>query len=527
MSQPHDPAEQEADRVAEKIMRMPQSPRGPRTAPARGQEPVSVRRKPESTAPPAVDAGFAARLGPGSPLLQSARDFFEPRFGHDFRDVRVHTGAGAAAATRAVRAYAFTLGHDVAFAAGEYDPQSARGRGLLAHELAHVVQQRGAGMQLQRRLTVDPTPPADTQDPLSSMTVTAFQSLAFSEMNAIVHSLCDRFSVNSAGDVVTTPADACNDLDAVSGGAKPVGCCCLCALTAAGSGPWTIHVTGLGGPRTVPGATGGDFFLHPRTPASGFEFGAWDVTGARQIADPVVVAGHELCGHGALMERGIHPASVERVDTDVHDPTVRIENLIHAEQGLPGADRALAAGPHRGESFARITVRNYAFNGSSVPASEAHKVQLAKDFINANDTWVDIFGHSDLVGSPSAKLAVSQARADNMRTTLTSGTRPVSPTISKTFSGTGTAGTGTVTVSGNRFTRVEGRSDFDAIPGAAAADLRRVDVVMPTRPAGAEVPSPGTPTTVAPVGPQSLLTFLRRRFFGNACDRRLAKGAWF
>jgi hypothetical protein len=114
-----------------------------------------------------------------------------------------------------------------------------------------------------------------------------------------------------------------------------------------------------------------------------------------------------------------------------------------------------------------------------------------------------------------------------MRTVLTTGTRPVSPSISKTFRNTGPAGTGTITVSGNRFTKIEGRSDFDAIAGAAPEDLRRVDIVMPTRPAGAEVPIAGTPTAVAPVGPESLGTFLARRFFGNACDRLLARSAWF
>jgi hypothetical protein len=73
----------------------------------------------------------------------------------------------------------------------------------------------------------------------------------------------------------------------------------------------------------------------------------------------------------------------------------------------------------------------------------------------------------------------------------------------------------------------KGRSDFDAISGAADDDQRRVDIVMPGRPAGAEVPIAGTPTPVAPVGPESLGTFGVRRFFGSACDRLLARSAWF
>jgi hypothetical protein len=113
-----------------------------------------------------------------------------------------------------------------------------------------------------------------------------------------------------------------------------------------------------------------------------------------------------------------------------------------------------------------------------------------------------------------------------MATALTTGTRPIPLTISRTF-GSGPTGTGRVTVSGPRITKVEGRSDFDALPGAAAADLRRVDIVMPTRPAGAEVSPAGTPTKVTPVGPESLFTFIRRRFFGNACQEFLTRSAWF
>lgn len=538
VSAPADPAEAEADRVADSVMRMPEH-MVQRECAARSdsgstcpscEEETRIQRKPDGTAS-GGEAGydFTHRLGTGTPLDADSRAFFEPRFGRDFGDVRVHAGAQADDATRSVSARAFTLGRDVVFAHGEYAPHAERGRSLLAHELTHVVQQRASAPRIQRSLSVDPTPPTDPQDPLSTTAPPAFKSLAFSEMGAIVHSLCDQFNVDSTGNVAASTPDACNDLDAVAGGTRPIGCCCLCTLTAPGSGPWSIHVTGIGGPRTehVLGTPGGAFFLHPRT--SSFEFGAWNVAGARGTEDPVVVAGHEMCGHGALIERGVHPTEVERVDTNVHDPTVRVENLIRAEQGLPGPDRALAAGPHRGESFGRITVRQFPFNVTSIaslPAPERDKIQLAKDFINANNTWVDLFGHSDLVGSAAAKLAVSQARADNMKTALTTGTRPVSASIAKTFS-TGSAGAGSATVSGNRITHVEGRSDFDAIPGAAAGDLRRVDIVMPTRPAGAEVPNPGTPTAVNPVLPQSIGTFIGRRFFGNACDRLLTRSAWF
>jgi uncharacterized protein DUF4157 len=79
---------------------------------------------------------------PGRPLDADARSFMEPRFGHDFSRVRVHTDASAAASARAVNALAYTVGSNVVFAQGQYAPRKSHGRKLLAHELTHVVQQR-------------------------------------------------------------------------------------------------------------------------------------------------------------------------------------------------------------------------------------------------------------------------------------------------------------------------------------------------------------------------------------------------
>ncbi|HLM55850.1 MAG TPA: DUF4157 domain-containing protein [Pyrinomonadaceae bacterium] len=79
----------------------------------------------------------------GQPLDAQTRSFMESRFGHDFSRVRVHTDARAAESARSVNALAYTVGHDVVFAEGSYAPQTGEGRRLLAHELTHVVQQRG------------------------------------------------------------------------------------------------------------------------------------------------------------------------------------------------------------------------------------------------------------------------------------------------------------------------------------------------------------------------------------------------
>lgn len=82
---------------------------------------------------------------PGQPLDPATRTFMEPRFGHDFSQVRVHTGERAAASAQAVNALAYTVGHNVVFGARQYMPTTHAGQRLLAHELAHTIQQQTTG----------------------------------------------------------------------------------------------------------------------------------------------------------------------------------------------------------------------------------------------------------------------------------------------------------------------------------------------------------------------------------------------
>lgn len=111
----------------------------------------------------AVNATFASEVppivhdvlrSPGQPLDAQTRAFMEPRFGHDFSNVRVHTDENAAESARAVDALAYTVGHNVVFGAGQYAPNTGVGRRLLAHELTHVAQQSNISqslMMLQRQ----------------------------------------------------------------------------------------------------------------------------------------------------------------------------------------------------------------------------------------------------------------------------------------------------------------------------------------------------------------------------------------
>jgi 3D (Asp-Asp-Asp) domain-containing protein len=111
-----------------------------------GNEFLQTKEHPNETAQlnSAAESNIQALRGQGQSLSESERAFFEPRFGHDFSRVRVHTGGEAASAARSVNARAFTLGHHIVFDANEYAPETTAGKKLLAHELTHVLQQHQA-----------------------------------------------------------------------------------------------------------------------------------------------------------------------------------------------------------------------------------------------------------------------------------------------------------------------------------------------------------------------------------------------
>jgi hypothetical protein len=115
-------------------------------------QPIAVAAAPGAMTPALPQGGAGEHAppivhdvlrSPGAPLDRATRGFMERRFGHSFADVRVHADATAAASARAVHAQAYTVGRDIVFDSGRYAPQDRAGRGLLAHELTHVVQQRG------------------------------------------------------------------------------------------------------------------------------------------------------------------------------------------------------------------------------------------------------------------------------------------------------------------------------------------------------------------------------------------------
>jgi hypothetical protein len=138
----HGEAADRPEREAELAARQVMSGAAPLAQrPAAGLQRAGTPGSAPADVPPIVDEVPAE---PGSVLDPRARAFMEARFGCDFGHVRVHQGKKAADSARAVNAQAYTVGSDVVFGPGRYAPGTEHGRHLLAHELAHVVQQSGS-----------------------------------------------------------------------------------------------------------------------------------------------------------------------------------------------------------------------------------------------------------------------------------------------------------------------------------------------------------------------------------------------
>ncbi|MGH7511735.1 MAG: DUF4157 domain-containing protein [Gemmatimonadales bacterium] len=157
---PGDNYEQEADRVSERILRMPE-PSVQRKCVCGGTpgptgECEACRKKRQSLQRMSLDGAAPVAGGVAPPIVHDVlrsparsldpqtRAFMEPHFGHDFSRVRIHADPRASHAADAVQAQAFTFGSDIVFGSGRFAPSTTAGRKLLAHELTHVVQQGGA-----------------------------------------------------------------------------------------------------------------------------------------------------------------------------------------------------------------------------------------------------------------------------------------------------------------------------------------------------------------------------------------------
>jgi hypothetical protein len=343
----------------------------------------------------------------GQPLDADVRTFMEPRLGFDLSAIRVHTGRQAADSAAAVNALAYTVGRHIVFGAGQYSPGCDAGRRLIAHELAHVVQQ-GAGDDMPPQTISDPADASEreadraAEAALSPPPVAEFrpsQTVArVADSSRLQPKMPANRGVLQRKIVVDPPGEArfiLGELDvlcpgqlAVSGDTITQSCkastnqSCECACDAAGdpARTYTVHVRPAAGTTTVNTLWDGsqqavpDSSVRPHTSVgndpdiyvegagSSNEFGSFRPDGSASWAPHWRILAHELCGHGRLHQTysggpGNRPG---------HDVTIDTENAIAAEQGEPS--RGHFTDPRQGESFYnpigdRSKVVSYQTNG--------------------------------------------------------------------------------------------------------------------------------------------------------------------
>jgi hypothetical protein len=367
--------------------------------------------------------------------------------------VRIHTNDVAATAASTAKARAFTVGQDVVFGAGQYAPGTATGRNLVAHELAHVVQQnKSARRSLQRWMKVEePDVPLPGTPPKTKS----------QEVDDYIQVLSSSFAVKRSGtDTVVEP--------------KTRGFCnrpssrfttrCLCDLhNSTNPDPWKIKIDDNEWPHTEEA----NRRVTAHSTRSVFTFGAWGggaQAGQRIYMDNARVLGHELCGHAWLMELGIHPPFLAADGgRPSHDVTVMIENRVAEDIYGPGFERrGTFSDPHHGESIARVIASQYRFGGTQVsdlPPNMQDRLRTVRDFmLRSSSVMADVIGHADHpTRNPGANMPASRARARNVRNWL--------------------IGQG---VRSRQFKAVTGRGDSEcpAVPAGRNPDCRKVEIFL-------------------------------------------------
>jgi outer membrane protein OmpA-like peptidoglycan-associated protein len=533
-----DASEREADRLVEQITSTPHRSSEDRSSLHQHNSEVHLQRKcaacsAGASCPQCEDAGEALvqtkksgsvsentgtsvpdnllhNLGGGQSLPESVQEEFGPRLGRNLSDVRVHTGPAADVATAAVGARAFTLGRDLVFAPGEFAPGTGEGRRLIAHELVHWVQQGGRADRIQRTLKIDH---AASDDPKT----------AVDDMKKPLQKLCPGFDVDGKSGVVTAQKDS----DCAKGEFGKVaiatnhklGCCCLCTLARAPQ-KWTIVVSITRAPTTDRSAR--VVRMTPTSGASVPDLRYWTGGSPEKMVSlpPEEGLGHELCGHAALHQALGHPpdetGDTARTFSDIHDPTVKIQNVLAGkdELALGSTPRGLAAsGAHHGESLRVFAVTPFAVDDAKISAPLQTTIDGAAVFADGNPRQlIDIVGFSD---SKDTVKGIGKTRADAVRKALEAKMKKkdkVEFTLSKGAKPTEIA-------------RLQPTID------GGVATARTVEIRLAREPAGlvnlpAGVKLPATPEHVGPETPLAVEPVLKGKKGLNACHDLLITTAW-
>ena len=393
VSQSGDPSEQEADRIADKVMKMPYQISDPfgnintenKAVVAEEKEkgggkkidqkchscekkekeqeqeektneilenPNLIRRKTLSsnyglledkktaqdskTAPGGI--GNIHSSSSGSSLDTDTRKFMESRFdNYDFSNIKIHSDETAARNASALSAEAFTIGNHIYFSQGKYSPSSAKGRELIAHELVHTIQQQGATEQsslhsftIQRKVVVND--PLGKPSRAPSGTTTTNEAI----IKDYVSILCPIFTVNKVGtesQVMPINSNSCSLVDHM---AFQESCRCLCQMHNlkeskgnAKGSDITWIIEVNDDVYPVTDPRTKTVFVH--SPFSGMQFGAWTAgkTAHRGDMPNWLVLGHELCGHAVGLSSGI-----PQKEPDYHGGRPGAESTINIQNKI-------------------------------------------------------------------------------------------------------------------------------------------------------------------------------------------------
>lgn len=463
ITQPNDRYEQEADRVADQVMRMSvtdrqnnkrntwvHSPNAPLVQRLSMGEEFVQRKSDKNTlseSTPVFSDGSRLLRSEGSPLSSDERDFFESRFGRDFSQVRIHADHSADGIAQQINAQAFTIGNDIMFAKGYYAPQSYSGRQLLAHELAHIIQQRPQPQyesrdsknrpEIRHRLPknsiagawriVQSPRRSRMPNPLVPTGQTDEQLLlaGFREICPLATLSSGEISVPLAGAVPTARQQGCRclrDIERVLPTMKST------------NPPATIQAEPQGWSSTNPGAD--PVWVKVRHPDDPFSWGYWtniteqDPYERRHQKPFWQTLAHEVCGHvwTFIRTRGRHSGGRGTNPRD-HDPAIENENLIAGEHGvLPAEQRGFQhergdrpATRHAGESFLAANVSGYQHGSAALaPTNAPAVIQSAASTVAQMPVFIELegFAHANEGGQ-----AVATARSTAVMTAMITGAR--------------------------------------------------------------------------------------------------------
>ncbi len=354
---------------------------------------------------------------PGHPLDQPTREFMESRFAYNFSHVRVHTDTKSYNSAKMVNAQAYTVGSNIVFGKGNYSSTTSAGRKLLAHELTHVVQQRGIkGASNKTRITVSkPTDATEHEaDTIANQVVSGEvqrNANQASQLDSGLHRDSNKMNIKqsisspqlSGKWIVDDPAkvqvsggaknedllkdafsDICNTTRLVSRGgdrrleltgATPAtnrteGCGCLQIIETDVNNFIARRPSFLKAMPKIGLDVNGWSFTSPspgrpevrvRHPEDPFGWGYWSGADQRKQKEFFRTVAHEVCGH---MSAEIQGSASGRGSTRGHNEAIIRENKIAAEHGVNASDQrgldksegGVTAGAHRGESFLKAQV---------------------------------------------------------------------------------------------------------------------------------------------------------------------------